>query len=109
MLLTSLIPMKYPKGASPFWTKMDPSLQNLLHIPMFTIFVFICSQTCKDVSWCKDRMLWVISGTAIFLSVVMESLQIVVPGRYPSSTDILLNIFGSAMGCLFLVYNQKRT
>jgi len=57
----------------------------------------------------KCRMLWVISGTAIFLSVVMESLQIVVPGRYPSSIDILLNIFGSAMGCLFLVYNQKRT
>ncbi len=102
MLLTSLIPMKSSRSASPFWTKIDPSLQNLLHIPMFIVFVFICSQTCKDVSWCKGRMPLVILGAAIFFSVAMEGLQIAVPGRYPSSADIFLNILGSAIGYLFL-------
>ncbi len=111
MLLTSLIPMKSSKSASPFWTKIDPSLQNLLHIPMFIVFVFICSQTCKDVSWCKGRMPLVILGAAIFFSVAMEGLQIAVPGRYPSSTDIFLNIFGSAMGCLllFIIKNKQKS
>lgn len=103
MLLTSIIPMSRQGDGAPFWAKLDPSAQNMLHVPMFMVFVFLLNRV-----W-ADRvpgiyMRWVaVMGVSILFSVMLESIQLIIPGRYPSFTDVLLNMLGAGLGSLFLI------
>ena len=103
MLLTSVIPMNHQRGGAPFWAKLDPSAQNMLHVPMFLVFVFLLSRV-----WANGvagiYMRWVaVMGVSILFSIMLESIQLIIPGRYPSFTDVLLNMLGASLGCLVLI------
>ena len=107
MLLTSLIPMDVSKGAPAFWARMDPSLQNLLHVPMFMLFVFLCSQSLEEVITGWKRRMGIVLAVAALVGVSMEGMQILVPGRYPSWGDMMLNLLGSILGLLLLWRAEK--
>ncbi len=111
MLMTSLIPMANTKGSFSFWAGMDPTLQNLLHVPMFMVFTYLCNQALEKVVRKIDKRAWVALGFAVVLGIFMEGIQIVIPGRYPSWGDIILNSVGAVSGILLILkvmQNKKR-
>ena len=101
--MTSLIPMDNTKDSLSFWAGMDPTLQNLLHVPMFMVFIYLCNQALEEVVRKMARRVWVVLGSAAFLGIFMEGIQIVIPGRYPSGGDIMLNFIGAVSGVLLLL------
>lgn len=94
MLVTSLLPMDHPETPHRFWARMDPSLQNMLHIPMFMGFVFFLDQWLKSFRITPRHRLALAICVSSFLGVLIEAIQMVVPGRYPSVNDIVLNLIG---------------
>lgn len=103
MLMTSLIPMDNTKDSLSFWASMNPTLQNFLHVPMFMVFIYLCSKALEEVVRKMARRVWIVLGVALFLSIFMEGIQLVIPGRYPSWSDIMLNFIGAVSGVLFLL------
>ena len=95
--------MENVKGLPPPWARLDPTLQNLLHVPMFMVFIYLCSQALEDVVTGRARRLWIALSSAVFLGIFMEGIQIVIPGRYPSGGDIILNFIGAVSGILLLL------
>jgi glycopeptide antibiotics resistance protein len=103
MLLTSIIPMSRQGGGAPFWARLDPSAQNMLHVPMFMVFVFLLNRVWADQA-AGIYMRWVaVMGVSILFSVMLESIQLIIPGRHPSFMDVLLNMLGAGLGCFVLI------
>jgi len=85
------------------WT--PPALQNLLHIPLFGILAWL---------WCRTLGCWFTNrGVLLSLSFlfaagygVIDEIQLQVPGRYASLTDIALNALGAVL-VLWLLNRRK--
>jgi len=100
--------MELSEGSTPFWAAMDPSLQNLLHIPMFLVFVFLFHMAYPIVLARRSTGMVLVLGAGALLAVLTEAIQILVPGRYPSLGDITLNLVGAALGGLILLRLRNR-
>jgi len=103
MLLTSVLPMQTRAGSTPFWAALDPSLQNLLHIPMMAGFVFLFHRSLPSHVALRRGSRLLALGVAVALGIFMEGLQLGVPGRYPSWGDITLNLLGAVLGAFLLL------
>ncbi len=86
-----------------------PTVQNLLHVPLFGLLAFLWIITFK--LWSHTEKLSI--GMAALISVnygfLDEVYQYFVPGRYMSFTDIYLNILGifSAIWVYKLVFKKR--
>jgi glycopeptide antibiotics resistance protein len=107
MFLSSLIPMDYNPNHPSFWSRFDPSLQNVLHIPMFMGFAYLFNRMLIDCVSAKGKKLGLILGISVLLSFTLEGLQFFVPGRYPGWGDIALNLLGAVAGLLIVIKTQK--
>jgi hypothetical protein len=85
---------------------IPPTLQNLLHVPVFGVLAWL---------WYWSLQGWLprdapLSAIAFLLAagygVADEFHQLMVPGRYASLTDIVLNALGAAIA-LWLVRLKK--
>jgi len=80
---------------------LEPSIQNLLHIPAYAILSILLLQVLGQ------RLLLVIVGTIVF-GIVNELIQLAIPGRYPGLLDIGLNTIGALVG-IFLFRTFERS
>jgi glycopeptide antibiotics resistance protein len=103
MLLTSIIPMSRQKSGAPFWAALDPSAQNMLHVPMFMIFVFLLSRVMADGTSRIFMQWFAVLGASTLFGIILEGVQSVIPGRYPSFADVLLNVLGAGLGFMILI------
>ena len=109
MLLTSLVPMDIKGNQTSFWAGLDPSVQNILHVPMFILLVFLFNNVLEGIELGRRQAVFLMLGATMFLAVLMEAIQAVVPGRYPSLGDMFLNLAGVVLGiCLVLRFPSKR-
>lgn len=107
MLATSLVPMDSSSSSSSFVSSLNPSLQNFLHIPMFTGFVLLLFVLGRQ----KDRSLACMFGLIVLAmgyGAVLELIQIAVPGRFASLTDMTLNWVGLGIGVFCWLLISKR-
>ena len=112
-MLTIFIMSSVP-GDSDIFTRgiliiLIPTVQNLLHIPLFGLLAFLWIITFKLWSHTEKlsiRMAVLISVNYSFLD---EVYQYFVPGRYMSITDVFLDILGvfSAIGIYKLVSKRR--
>ncbi len=112
-MLTIFIMSSIP-GDSDIFTRgilinLIPTVQNLLHVPLFGLLAFLWIITFKLWSHTEKlsiRMAVLISVGYGFLD---EVYQYFVPGRYMSFTDISLDILGvfSAIGIYKLVFKKR--
>ena len=112
-MLTIFIMSSVP-GDSDIFTRgiliiLIPTVQNLLHIPLFGLLAFLWIITFKLWSHTEKlsiRMAVLISVNYSFLD---EVYQYFVPGRYMSITDVFLDILGvfSAIGIYKLVSKKS--
>jgi VanZ family protein len=77
---------------------MPPSLQNLLHVPVFALL---------SVLWCRTLRGWPLGPAVAIAGAILiaagyglfdEWHQLSVPGRYGSATDCVSNAIGAAAG-----------
>jgi glycopeptide antibiotics resistance protein len=107
LLASSAIPMDRPIKGLQFIIDLKPTIQNLLHIPMFAILAVLFLQILKNYQvegW--KRNLWILL-CAVCFGVINEVIQIAVPGRYAGITDIVLNLIGAIVGILIYSLVEK--
>jgi VanZ family protein len=103
LLASSLIPMDRDIEGLQFIIDLKPTIQNLLHIPMYIVLAILFLQILQNyqIEGWKGNIL-VFLGCGCF-GIINEIIQIVVPGRYGGLTDIGLNLIGTIVG--ILIYN----
>ena len=104
VLGTSVIPMDRKVTGFYFLINLKPTVQNLLHIPVFAILSVLYLQILtnyRPVDLKKALLALIYSGG---FGVLNEIIQIFIPGRYAGLTDISLNFFGSMLGILVFLF-----
>ena len=105
MLLTSsAIPMDHQIKGLQFVIDLKPTIQNLLHIPVYMVLAVLFLQvlTKYQIHGLK-RSIVVLLGAGL-IGILSEIIQVAVPGRYGGLTDIGLNFVGTIVG--ILIYNH---
>lgn len=101
MVVASLIP-SYPTQSEDyiFFMGVNSSLQNFTHIPMFALWaILIRSERFNEPNMLVLSRKWVfVLGS--FYGILLELIQIFVPGRYASYEDVLFDIIGIGIGCI---------
>ena len=103
LLASSLIPMDRDVKGLQFIIDLKPTIQNLLHIPMYIVLAILFLQILQNYQiggWKANILVFLGSGC---FGIINEIIQIVVPGRYGGLTDIGLNLSGAIVG--LLIYN----
>lgn len=100
LLGTSLIPMDQEIEGLNFIIGLQPSIQNLLHIPAYAILSILLLQVLGK------RLMLVIVGAIVF-GMINEWIQLAIPGRYPSMMDMVLNAAGSLVGIILYCKLEK--
>ena len=103
LLASSIIPMDRDIKGLQFIIDLKPTVQNLLHIPMYIVLAILFLQIMQNFQiegWKGNILVFLGSG---FFGIINEIIQIVVPGRYGGLTDIGLNLIGAMVG--ILLYN----
>ena len=76
-------------------TAISPTLQNLLHVPAYAALVAL-------IVWALGRptlpRLGLVALACCAFGGLLECAQAVIPGRFGSVTDTLLNVAGAAAG-----------
>ena len=100
IFVLSAIPGRVEEGMFRVLTELDPTWQNLLHIPVFALLQYL---------WLRAFALIGKTGTVpVVLSFIFtlgygaldELHQYFVPGRYASLLDVLLDGGGAVLGVL---------
>ena len=104
---SSLIPMDRPIQGLGFIIDLKPTIQNLLHVPVYfllAVFLLQLFPRSRFGTWKRYGLVLLIAGS---LGVFNEIIQTAVPGRYAGLTDILLNFVGAAAGIVFFSLAEK--
>lgn len=104
LFAASLIPMDRPIEGFEFIILMKPTVQNLLHIPVYTLLAILWLQVFQPYEISVSKKLVLATVLSSLIGIVTELIQTTVPGRYPSSLDITFNMLGSILGVV--IYNK---
>lgn len=103
----SSIPGDNSDALSGFLHQINPSLQNMLHVPLYmglmTLWVLILPNF--NLRW--RRNLCLSFAISWVYSIVDELHQFYVPGRYPGLIDIILNTLGIMIAFLLFYWFFK--
>ena len=91
-----------------FILSLNPTLQNLIHIPIFGLLAFLWLKAFTKHSILTSVKIIMTLIITILFGCLDEFHQVFVPGRYGSLIDILLNIVGIFMGILFFSFYRSR-
>jgi VanZ family protein len=108
ILLSSLIPMDENIRTFRFLLDLNPTIQNLLHIPAFAILSILCLQVLSYSPMVRIKKLGLVLVFSIVFGIVNELVQIAVPGRYPGLLDIGLNCIGATLGIILFAVAEQR-
>jgi VanZ family protein len=103
----SLMPMaEIPEQKKTVWEKIMSVITNLMHIPMYGVLTLVSLYYFECIRF--SRLGGAVVSVLIAMSVgaLVEGLQMYVPGRFGSLSDIGLNAAGMAGG-LILFYKIR--
>lgn len=108
IFLLSSIPGEVEGGVLKVLTSLEPTLQNLLHIPLFGLlqFLWLRGFTKRGTTGATA----IVASFCITLSygALDELHQYFVPGRYASLLDLGLNLLGAVLGTIaFWLVTQR--
>lgn len=84
-----------------FFMDINPSLQNFLHAPMFIFWTILLKSPRFNIKTLLTNDKKKIFVLGFLFGVLLEVIQIPIPGRFGSLEDILLNLLGVSIGCLW--------
>jgi len=101
LTLVSLVPSGADAGPLRGWdTDLSSATQNTAHVPAYLLLaglVTLCVSTVRPVT--VGVAAWVALGCCAY-GATTEWAQSVIPGRYGSISDMLLNVVGSVVGAV---------
>lgn len=100
ILISSSIPMEREIKGIEFVMRIDARLQNLLHIPIFGLLAFLWIRSFSELKYSIRKTLFLSSFISLIYGIFDESYQLLIPGRYSSVGDIVLNFMGIIAGDL---------
>jgi hypothetical protein len=83
-----------------FLMELKPTVQNLLHIPLFGLFAYLWLRAFTSHGFSKTKTFIFTIAITVGYGILDELHQTFVPGRYGSLTDMLLNIAGIITGAM---------
>jgi len=108
LFATSLVPMDRPIEGLEFVFAIKPTLQNLLHIPLYMVLAILCLQVLQPYALPGRTKVIMAIVLPSLIGILNELTQIAVPGRYLSSLDAICNVIGSILGAV-LYYRLERS
>ncbi|MCF8063126.1 MAG: VanZ family protein [Deltaproteobacteria bacterium] len=105
----SLVPMDGNAKHFSVLAAVKPKAQNLLHVPAYALLAILWMQvmTLQGRRGIGRIAPAVLAGAGFGL--VMELVQVWIPGRYPSLVDGVVNLLGVFMGLLVYLRVEKRS
>jgi len=106
-----MVPMDQRVEGFRFVFAIRPSVQNLLHIPLFTVLSILWLRALQSYGRAAWESVFLTLLLSSFVGVLNEFIQIVVPGRYPSLVDTIINVLGSILGIVLyqVVRNEQQS
>jgi hypothetical protein len=107
LLASSAIPMEREIRGLQFVIDLKPTIQNLLHIPAYTVLAILLLQIFQNshiADWKRNALVLLGAG---LIGILSEIIQIAVPGRYGGMADIGLNFIGTIAGILIYNFIEK--
>ena len=90
--------MDRPIEGLEFVFAIKPTLQNLLHIPLYMVLAVLWLQVFQPYEMAGRRKLVLVFLLSSLIGILTELIQTTVPGRYPSLLDTTFNVLGSGLG-----------
>lgn len=87
-------------GVPTFLGLVPPTLQNLLHLPLFALLGYSWAQSLTRLGTRAALAMLIAAVVSFGWGVLDEWHQLYVPGRYGSLTDIVLDAAGVVSGLL---------
>ena len=103
----SSIPGDNSRALSGFLQQINPSLQNILHVPLYMGLMTLWVLNLRNFNLRWRRNLWLSFSISWVYSIVDELHQFYVPGRYPGLIDIILNTLGIIIAFLLFSWFFK--
>jgi len=108
IFILSSIPGEIESNTLKFLMDLDPTLQNLLHIPLFCLLAYLWFIPLSMLQISKLTVTIIGTLITIFYGCFDEFHQTFVPGRYGSLTDILLDCTGATLSLLIYYLKHQR-
>ena len=107
MLALSLVPGTTVEERGSLFEFLAPELQNLLHVPQYALLSWLWCRGLSGRSWSAARSAAAALAVAGGYGVVEESIQLLVPGRFASLTDLALDLTGAVAGVGFFLWRRS--
>ena len=108
IFISSSIPMDAGQDNLKFITVLTPTVQNILHIPIYGVLANLWLNCFNKYGTAILKGIFLTLLITIIYSLLDEFHQIFVPGRYGSLLDILLNLIGITCGTVFFFLLQSK-
>ncbi|MEQ9426568.1 MAG: VanZ family protein [Cyclobacteriaceae bacterium] len=96
-----------PAGNEPYFEFLKwPYVDKIVHLGCFTILAFLMAGATK--MWLSKKW-WIIVSVGSFYGLLIEWLQIAIPGRSFEWQDWVADTMGAVIGCFafMLLYQRK--
>ena len=103
----SLIPMDAGATRFKILLAVKPTIQNLMHIPAYAALSILWMQVFTQYGRRGFARLVPALLVSVLFGVANEAAQSFVPGRYPSLTDALTNLFGAGSGVAVYIAAER--
>lgn len=88
---------------------VPPSLQNLLHVPLFGALAWLWWWALRHLGSAEvPARRWAL-GVTVAYGFLDEVHQAYVPGRFSSATDVALDAVGAVLVVVLLAWRERRT
>jgi len=108
IFIESSIPVDGGSNDIAFLTSLNPTLQNLLHIPLYGVLTFLWNRSFQRSHFSNGKMVLISLFLTIAYGCLDELHQTFVPGRYGGLLDIYLDGLGAFLG-VFVFYLFRRS
>lgn len=107
IFIESSVPMDGGPNDIAFLTSLNPTIQNLLHIPLYGVLAFLWSRAFLKNGFSYKKIFLLALFITISYGCLDELHQTFVPGRYGGLVDIFLDSLGAFFGILVFFLFRK--
>ncbi len=108
IFVMSSIPMDGKSERLKFMTDLAPTVQNILHIPVFDLLAYLWLRSLAKHGFSRIQKLISTMIITVGYGILDEVHQLFVPGRYASLSDVVMNILGITIGIIIFLQLERR-
>ena len=91
-----------------FMTDLAPTVQNILHIPVFGLLAYLWLRSLAKHGFSRIQKMVITMIITVGYGILDEVHQLFGPGRYASLSDVVMNIMGITIGIIIFLQLERR-